>query len=99
MGCGGCGGKAAATVAQNRVIGAQQVRPKATPRLTQVPKLRPSPTTKVVIGSTPRTTIKTKQQLRDLKVCPLCNSTLTPILTGNGAKNRKRCLRCNRTFV
>jgi transposase-like protein len=40
-----------------------------------------------------------KQQLRDLKTCPLCGSTLSPILSGSGVRNRKRCSRCNRTFI
>ena len=99
MGCGGCGGGAAKTM-QRRVVGAQQSRPNPTtaPRPIQAPRLRPTPTSRIVI-SVPTSTLKVKQQLKDLKVCPLCGSPLSPVMSGSGARNRKQCSRCNRTFV
>ena len=94
MACGGCGG-GAAKIVQRRAIGE---RPKATLRPMPTPRFRPAPTTRIVI-TTPSTTIKVKQQLKDLKTCPLCGSTLSPILSGSGVRSRKRCSRCNRTFI
>jgi transposase-like protein len=43
--------------------------------------------------------VKTKENIKNLTLCPLCGSKLSPILSGSGVRNRKRCTRCNRTFV
>ncbi|MFA5767133.1 MAG: hypothetical protein WC919_04375 [Candidatus Paceibacterota bacterium] len=97
MGCGACGGGSAARVMQKRAVGTQP-RAKPAPAPISTPRMRPASTTRIVVA-TPSQSIKVKQQLRDLKTCPLCGSTLSPILSGSGVRNRKRCSRCNRTFI
>jgi hypothetical protein len=97
MACGACGGGSAAKVMQNRAVGTQpRTRPVQKP--IPAPRIRPTSTARIVV-STPSQSVKVKQQLRDLKTCPLCGSTLSPILSGSGVRNRKRCTRCNRTFI
>jgi hypothetical protein len=95
MACGACGG-AAAKAMQRRAV--SESKPKPIPKSTQTPRLRPTATSKIVIKTT-TSTIKVKEQLHGLKSCPLCGAALSPILSGSGARNRKRCTRCNRTFV
>jgi hypothetical protein len=96
MACGSCGGAAARAI-QKRVIG-EKVKAKPVSKPTQVPSMRPAPTTRIVVAAS-STSIKVKQQLKDLKKCPLCGSALSPILSGSGARNRKKCTRCNRMFT
>jgi hypothetical protein len=96
MACGSCGGAAARAI-QKRAIG-EQAKAKPVSKPTQIPKIRPTSTTRIVIAA-PNTAIKIKQQLKDLKKCPLCGSALSPIISGSGARNRKKCTRCNRTFT
>jgi hypothetical protein len=97
MGCGACGGGAAARAMQSKAVRAQP-KTKPAPKQISAPSIRPTSTARIVV-STPSQAIKVKQQLRDLKTCPLCGSTLSPILSGSGVRNRKRCSRCNRTFI
>lgn len=94
MACGACGGAAAKAI-QRRAV--SESKPKPIQKPTQTPRLRPAATSKIVIKTT--NTIKVKEQLRGLKSCPLCGAALSPILSGSGARNRKRCTRCNRTFI
>jgi hypothetical protein len=96
MACGSCGGAAARAI-QKKAVG-EQARIKPTAKPAQIQKIRPIPTTRIVVA-TPSTAIKIKQQLKDLKKCPLCGSALSPVLSGSGARNRKKCTRCNRTFT
>ena len=96
MGCGGCGG---ASRSMQKAAAQRAARPTPTTRPAPAPRLRPTTTTKMVVTSSPNVIIKVKQNLQDLKACPLCGSQLSPILSGSGARNRKRCTRCNRTFI
>lgn len=97
MPCGSCGGKSAAQIARRKVDVPARTQ---IPKPTQIPKIRTTPTTKTVFKALNATPVKViKQQLRELKTCPLCGSTLTPTISGTGVRNRKRCLRCNRTFT
>ena len=97
MACGGCGGAAARTVSSRAVAGQPRTIP--APRPMPAPRLRPASTTKIAVSVPSNNIIKVKQNVRDLKACPLCGSPLSPILAGSGAKSRKRCTRCNRTFT
>ena len=100
MGCGGCGGgRSIARTMQKSVIGGQP-KPRPAPKPMPAPRLRPTATTRIVISTPiPRTAIKVKQQLKDLKTCPLCGLPLSHVVSGSGVRNRKRCSRCNRTFI
>lgn len=98
MACGGCGGSAVASRAIQRRAINTKTKPAPVSGITQVPRIRPASTVKVVINS-PSVIVKTKENIKNLTLCPLCGSKLSPILSGSGARNRKRCTRCNRTFV
>jgi hypothetical protein len=98
MACGSCGGAAARTM-QKRAVGEQsKARQTQITKPVQIPKMRPMSTTKIVV-STPSSAIKVKQQLKDLKSCPICGSILSHVVSGSGVRYRKRCLHCNRTFI
>jgi hypothetical protein len=105
MACGACGGgNKAARAMQSRVVN-QQVNQQANrqskliAKPSQIPVLRPTATTKIVVATQNNTAIKVKQQLKDLKNCPLCNAPLTHIVSGSGIRNRKSCPRCRKTFI
>ena len=97
MGCGGCGGINAIKVMRT------QAREVKSPRPIPAPTLRPRSTTKIVVSSlkpdTTSVTIKARQRAKDMKLCPLCGATLSIIIAGSGARNRRRCSHCDRVFA
>jgi len=99
MACGSCGGISAKSV-QRRALSIQKTGQAKTQTAKSVSaaQMRPTSTTRIV-ATTPASAIKVKQQLKDLKSCPLCGSILSHVVAGSGVRNRKRCLHCNRTFI
>lgn len=95
MGCGACGGGSSIKTVRDSV---RNVIPK--PRQIPAPILRPLPTSRIVVTSVkPSTANLSIKQIEDAKKCPLCGASLSPMLSGSGARNRKRCSHCNRIFV
>lgn len=97
MGCSGCGGNSSIKVVRNS-IGSKNIS-----KPTYTPILRPKPTTKIVMsfpkpGET-NVALMARQRAKDMKLCPICNATLSTVLSGSGARNRKKCTHCNRVFV
>ena len=66
-------------------------------RAAQAPvRQQPKP---VQVKATKNLAAMAKSRASDMALCPTCNAPLRPIISGSGARVRKKCSRCNREFV
>jgi len=102
MPCGGCGGgdiriaKRTTPVVLSRpsVSVQRQLRPKPIQRVASPPKAQ-----KRIKIRSPELIKSSKSRANNVRLCPICGTSLSIEITGRTRRKRFRCTRCRKTYT